>query len=110
MSTTSKSPKKVATAALRVAARALPLYAHQFSPKKFTQPQLFACLVLKTIFKTDYRGILTSIPPTSGSPPKNLPRNYYRRLMATEFDSKAYRQRWQIETVFSMIKGCTSRK
>lgn len=40
-----------------VASRTLPLYAHQFSPKKFTQPQLFACLVLKIIFKTDYRGI-----------------------------------------------------
>ena len=22
-------------------------YSHKFSPKKFTQPQLFACLVLK---------------------------------------------------------------
>jgi len=57
MSNTTKSPKKVAMAALLVASRALPNYAHQFSPKKFTQPQLFACLVLKTIFKTDYRGI-----------------------------------------------------
>ena len=26
-------------------------------PKIYTQPQLFACLVLKTFFKTDYRGI-----------------------------------------------------
>jgi transposase len=57
MSKTTKSPKKVAKAALRAASRTLPLYAHQFSPKKFTQPQLFACLVLKTVFKTDYRGI-----------------------------------------------------
>jgi hypothetical protein len=32
-------------------------YAHKYSPKKFTQPQLFACLVLKVFFKTDYRGI-----------------------------------------------------
>jgi hypothetical protein len=37
--------------------KALPLYAHKYSPKKFTQPQLFACLVLKTFFKTDYRGV-----------------------------------------------------
>jgi hypothetical protein len=57
MSTTTKSPKKVAKTALLVASKALPSYTHQFSPKKFTQPQLFACLVLKTIFKTDYRGI-----------------------------------------------------
>jgi transposase len=57
MSYTSKSPVDVARAALQVAADALPTYAHRFSPRKFTQPQLFACLVLKTFFKTDYRGI-----------------------------------------------------
>jgi hypothetical protein len=32
-------------------------YASKFSPRRYTQPQLFACLVLKTFFKTDYRGI-----------------------------------------------------
>jgi hypothetical protein len=32
-------------------------YAHKYSPKKFTQPQLFSCLVLKSFFKADYRGI-----------------------------------------------------
>jgi hypothetical protein len=34
-------------------------YAHKFSPKLYTQPQWFVCLVLKTFFKTDYRGIAT---------------------------------------------------
>jgi transposase len=262
MSQTSKSPKNVVRTALRVATRVLPLYSHHTSPKKFSQPQLFACLVLKTFFKTDYRsiciyladmpdlrrtiglkavphfttlhkasqrllavdrckillhstlwglkrllplaavdatglqsghispyfysirektskklvwthftqypkfaaiagtathmilsflatrgpnrdsthfktildslskdikvrhiladagydkednhiyarkilGILTTIPPTCGSPPKNLPRKYYRRLMRLNFDAAAYKQRWQIETVFSMLK------
>ena len=47
MSTTSKSPRKVLQVALVVARKALPAYAHRFSPKKFTQHQLFACLVLK---------------------------------------------------------------
>lgn len=32
-------------------------FSHPFSPKKFTQPQLFACLVLKEFEKKDYRGI-----------------------------------------------------
>ena len=32
-------------------------YSHKFSPKKFTQPQLFACLVLKEFEKEDYRGV-----------------------------------------------------
>ncbi|MBM4030029.1 MAG: transposase [Planctomycetes bacterium] len=57
MSTTSKSPRKVALVALDVGTAALPLYSHLCSPKKFTQPQLFVCLVLKEFFKTDYRGI-----------------------------------------------------
>jgi len=34
----------------------LPQYAHRFSPHTYTQPQLFACLVLKVFFKMDYRG------------------------------------------------------
>jgi hypothetical protein len=59
MSCTSKSPRKVAIAALAVGKRSLPAYAHRFAPRKFTQPQLFACLALKHFFKTDYRGIAT---------------------------------------------------
>jgi len=57
MSTTSKSPRKVALAALQVGRSFLPDYAHRFSPRTYTQPQLFACLVLKAFFRTDYRGI-----------------------------------------------------
>src|SRR5262249_368844 len=57
----SKSPLRVARAAWAVATQALPRYAHRFSPQKFTQPQLFACLVLKTFFKTDYRGLAAQL-------------------------------------------------
>ena len=35
----------------------MPAYSHRFSPKKFTQHQLFACLVLKEFFRLDYRGV-----------------------------------------------------
>lgn len=56
MSLTSKSPRTVAIVALEVGKRTLPAYAHRFAPKTFTQPQLFACIVLKTFFRTDYRG------------------------------------------------------
>lgn len=65
MSTLTKSPVVVAREALAVASQSLRRYAHKFSPKCFTQPQLFACLALKTFFKTDYRGIcvlLTDLP------------------------------------------------
>ena len=57
MSKTTKSPRKVAAAAYRIAQSSLPQFAHRFSPQKFTLPQLLVCLVLKTFFKTDYRGI-----------------------------------------------------
>jgi len=54
---TSKSPSRVLRAAYHVARRTLPDYSHRCSPKKYTQPQLFACLVLKEFFKLDYRGV-----------------------------------------------------
>jgi hypothetical protein len=57
MARTSKSPQAVVLAALAAARRALPKYAHRYSPKKFTQHQLFACLVLKNFLRTDYRGL-----------------------------------------------------
>jgi len=58
MSQTSKSPKAVAAAAYRTACDTLPEHFSRYSPKKFTQPQLMVCLVLKTFFNTDYRGIV----------------------------------------------------
>ncbi|MEL7088812.1 MAG: transposase [Planctomycetota bacterium] len=58
MSTTSKSPRRVAAVALWVGQRTFPDYSSRFSPRTFTQAQLFACLVLKTFFNTDYRGIV----------------------------------------------------
>jgi hypothetical protein len=57
MSKLTKSPLRVARQALAIATEALRAYAHKYSPKKFTQPQLFACLVLKTFLRTDYRGV-----------------------------------------------------
>ena len=57
VSTTSKSPLAVIQVALRVARDTWPEYSHVNSPKKFTQHQLFACLVLKSFWKTDYRGV-----------------------------------------------------
>jgi hypothetical protein len=51
----------VLLAALATAERALPLYSHRYSPKKFTQHQLFACLVLKSFLKTDYRGLVAHL-------------------------------------------------
>lgn len=66
MSTITKSPKKVARAAYRTAKFVLDDYAHRYSPKKFTQSQLFVCLVLKIFYKTDYRGITEILADSPG--------------------------------------------
>lgn len=57
MSTTSKSPRRVLLTAYAIGRTSLPDHPHRFAPKTFTQPQLFACLVLKARMKLDYRGI-----------------------------------------------------
>ncbi len=51
-----KSPRRVAREALRLAQESLPAYSCVTSRHDFTQAQLFACLALKTFLKTDYRG------------------------------------------------------
>ncbi len=55
--TTTKSPLRVLQVAYESACKSLPPYRHKYSPKKFTQPQLLACLVLKEFLKLDYRGL-----------------------------------------------------
>ena len=62
---TSKSPIAVARVAYGAAKHSLALYSRPKSPKKFTQPQLVACLVLKEFFKTDYRGITEMLVDSS---------------------------------------------
>ncbi len=55
---TSKSPRKVLLTAFAVAQQSsLAVYAHRFSPRKFTQHQLFAVLVLKEFQRCDYRKV-----------------------------------------------------
>ena len=58
MAWSSKSPRRVLQVAYQAGCEALPAYSHHCSPKKFTQPQLFACLVLKEFCQCDYRGIV----------------------------------------------------
>jgi len=55
---TTKSALGLAREAMAAARRALPPYSHGNSPTFYTQHQLFALLVLKQFFKTDYRGLM----------------------------------------------------
>lgn len=43
--------------AYQLGSEVLEPYAHEYSPRRYTQSQIFACLVLKMFFKTDYRGL-----------------------------------------------------
>src|SRR5450755_1432448 len=54
---TCKSPRKVLNAAYALATACLKEHPSKFSRKDFTQPQLFACLVLREHQKKSYRGI-----------------------------------------------------
>jgi hypothetical protein len=53
----SRSPLQVARVTLAQAARVLPPYACKNSRHDFTLPQLVTLIVLKQIFKLDYRGL-----------------------------------------------------
>lgn len=59
MAKTSKSPKRILQVAHALGKQRLRTYSHKFSPKKFTLPQLFACLVLKEFMRLDYRKLST---------------------------------------------------
>ena len=65
MAKTSKSPRRVLAMAYRIGQMALRPYAHRFSPKKFTQPQLFAALVLKEFLRLDYRKLAALLADTA---------------------------------------------
>jgi len=43
--------------ALEITEAALPAYAHKFSPRRFTLPQLAACVLLKEYRQLDWRGV-----------------------------------------------------
>jgi len=56
-----KSPVAVAREALAVGERSLPAQASKYSRKDYTLAQLFALLVLRKFFRTDYRGVVTIV-------------------------------------------------
>ena len=55
-------------------------------------------------FARDTYGIRTIIPARIGRPTAKLPQGKWRKIMATRLNKKLYGQRWQVETVNSMIK------
>ena len=49
-------------------------------------------------------GVRMLIPPLAGRPTEKLPLGYWRRKMAVCLSHSRYGQRWQVETVISMLK------
>src|SRR4051794_41533448 len=68
----SKSALCVAREALAVGRAALPAYGSRFSRRDYTQPQLFALLVLKQFLRVDYRGVVALLAEWRG--PRGGPR------------------------------------
>lgn len=62
---TTKSPAAVLAVAHLIGESVLATFAHRSSPKKFTQPQLFACLVLKEFLQLDYRKLTAVLEDAS---------------------------------------------
>jgi len=56
------------------------------------------------VYARQVHGMKTIIPPNRGRPTDKLPKSKWRRRMATHFNTKKYGQRWQVETVNSMVK------
>jgi len=56
------------------------------------------------VFARKRHGVRTIIPSKKGRPTHKVPTGRYRRLMSQRFDKELYGQRWQVETVFSMMK------
>jgi hypothetical protein len=61
-----KSPLALAKLAFQTAQQTLPPYSDLRSRHDFTQAQIFALLVLRQFFKTDYRGIIRILQDTPG--------------------------------------------
>ena len=59
MGTVTKSVLSVAREALASGEASLSPYASRFSRHDYTQPQLFALLVVRQFLRTDYRGVVT---------------------------------------------------
>jgi hypothetical protein len=56
------------------------------------------------VYAREECGVNTFIPPTIGRPTKKLPEGFWRRRMARYLKRSRYSQRWQSETVNSMLK------
>jgi len=61
MSRTTDECITLARRALEVGRQCLPSYSHHYSPKKFTQPQLFALLVVRQSLGWTYRATATRL-------------------------------------------------
>lgn len=55
-------------------------------------------------FAREIYNIRTIIPPKIGRQTSKLPSGKWRKIMATRFNKLLYGQRWQVETVNSMLK------
>jgi hypothetical protein len=109
---TCKSPRTVLNAAYALATACLKEHTSKFSRKDFTGPQLFACLVLREHQKKSYRGLVALLKDSPEWCAERRMRvaaaGHCRRLMRRVLKAgpgkTCFGQRWQAETVNSMVK------
>lgn len=102
MSRTSKSPRRVARAALHVGERSLPRYAHRCAPRTYTQAQLLACLVLKCFWSVDYRSAVARLQDN----PTLLADLGLERVPHFTTLHKAHRRLLRFDLVRSLLGAC----
>lgn len=61
MSTKQNNLIAMARLSMNLTAKFMRPYSHEQAPKRYTQPQLMTCLVLKAYLKTTYRGVIEII-------------------------------------------------
>ncbi len=52
---------KVAVFALRLGRKCMSDYGHEYSPQRFTQSQLFACVIMRELLRTTCRGVIEQL-------------------------------------------------
>jgi len=104
MSTKPNRLLNVAKLALKLGKKSLADYSHPKSPKTYTQPQLLACLVLKTYLKTTYRGVVELIelspPLVEALELKEIPDYSTLKYFADRIDLDTF-----LPTVFAALAG-----
>jgi hypothetical protein len=99
----------VAALAVETAARRLPDYSHPKSPRRYTQPQLLACLVVRAYLKQTYRGVVDVLESSDGLRAALGLARVPRHTTLEEFASRVASPRLLDELAGEVLAACRAR-